>query len=265
MTELQLRKTFVAKCKTYTGFNEYDGSHKTIIDLYNSIKPLPVNYKMSYKDPWCAAFVSAVAQALKITDVVFPECSCDRMISLYKRKGRWIEADNHKPNIGDIIMYDWDDSGNGDNVGAADHVGVVVAIDGSRLTIIEGNISNKVGYRTLSINGKFIRGYCLPDFASLADKVTEESDSTAERPVSVNAVAKNVSINVPQLAKNSKGASVRALQVLLISKGYNCGTYGADGDFGNATELAVKAFQKDSGLTVDGIAGKDTWSALITV
>ena len=64
MTELELRKQVVATAKLWLGRKEADGSHKEIIDVYNSICPLPVGYKMKYTDYWCAAFVSAVAQKL---------------------------------------------------------------------------------------------------------------------------------------------------------------------------------------------------------
>ena len=66
----------------------------------------------------------------------------------------------------------------------------------------------------------------------------------------------------PTLRKGSKGADVKALQEQLIALGYSCGSWGADGDFGTATENAVKAFQKASGLTVDGIVGAKTYAAL---
>jgi len=50
---------------------------------------------------------------------------------------------------------------------------------------------------------------------------------------------------------------------MLDRMGYDLGSYGVDGDFGSATEAAVKSFQSDHGLTVDGIVGKNTWAELI--
>ena len=64
------------------------------------------------------------------------------------------------------------------------------------------------------------------------------------------------------LRRGMSGSDVRALQSDLITLGYSCGKYGADGEFGRATESALKAFQKDNGLTVDGIAGKNTYAML---
>lgn len=65
------------------------------------------------------------------------------------------------------------------------------------------------------------------------------------------------------LKKGSEGDDVKELQEKLIALGYDLGKYGADGDFGSATLTAVKAFQKDHGLTVDGIFGKKSYAALI--
>ena len=65
------------------------------------------------------------------------------------------------------------------------------------------------------------------------------------------------------LRKGDAGSAVAELQRLLLSKGYSLGKWGVDGEFGNATEKAVRAFQKDFGLTtVDGIVGQGTWAAL---
>lgn len=66
----------------------------------------------------------------------------------------------------------------------------------------------------------------------------------------------------PTLKRGSRGEYVTLLQTQLINRGYSCGSSGADGIFGKDTEAAVKAFQKDNGLTADGIVGAKTWSAL---
>lgn len=66
----------------------------------------------------------------------------------------------------------------------------------------------------------------------------------------------------PTLKKGSKGDYVQLLQTKLIVLGYDLGSYGADGDFGSKTTEAVKAFQKDRGLTADGVVGAKTWEAL---
>lgn len=72
-------------------------------------------------------------------------------------------------------------------------------------------------------------------------------------------------VELPMLRSGSKGETVRALQRLLIGSGYSCGWYGADGDFGAATDTAVRLYQRDNGLEVDGIVGPMTWRKLLGV
>lgn len=66
----------------------------------------------------------------------------------------------------------------------------------------------------------------------------------------------------PTLRKGSKGQAVTEMQTMLVKLGYNLGSYGVDGDFGRATDAAVKSFQSDHRLTVDGICGLATWAEL---
>lgn len=67
------------------------------------------------------------------------------------------------------------------------------------------------------------------------------------------------------LKKGSKGAEVKKLQESLISKGYDLGKTGADGDYGDITEAAVKQYQKDNKLTIDGLAGNETQGSIFAV
>ena len=70
-----------------------------------------------------------------------------------------------------------------------------------------------------------------------------------------------INVKVPVLKKGAKGESVRMLQILLNGLGCDCGE--PDGSFGSKTETAVKKFQKEKGLTVDGSVGAKTWNALL--
>ena len=66
----------------------------------------------------------------------------------------------------------------------------------------------------------------------------------------------------PTLRRGDRGEYVTLLQTKLIQLGYDVGATGADGIFGDKTAAAVKAFQRDRGLTVDGVVGRNTWTAL---
>jgi murein L,D-transpeptidase YcbB/YkuD len=65
--------------------------------------------------------------------------------------------------------------------------------------------------------------------------------------------------SLPTLQFGNSGVSVRVLQKLLLSSGYGIGV---DGFFGAVTETAVKAFQSQNSLVVDGIVGQKTWAEL---
>ena len=66
------------------------------------------------------------------------------------------------------------------------------------------------------------------------------------------------------LGKGDEGPEVEQLQKNLIKLGYSCGSWGADGDFGNDTKKAVIKFQKEHGLSADGLVGPLTQAAIKT-
>lgn len=67
------------------------------------------------------------------------------------------------------------------------------------------------------------------------------------------------------LIKGDYGQAVKVMQQMLMKCGYSVGSCGADGSFGNDTLTAVKAFQKDNGLAVDGSYGSKTKAKLTEV
>ena len=72
-----------------------------------------------------------------------------------------------------------------------------------------------------------------------------------------------VDVKLDILKKGAKGEQVKTLQRLLLMLGYSMKGYGVDGSFGGATETAVKTFQKNQGLTIDGSVGKATWDKML--
>lgn len=179
MTEQQARQTIVSIMNGWIGLKRSDGSHMAIINLYNSHKPLARGYAVQSGDAYCATTVSAAAIKAGFTDIMPTECGCGQMIELYQKKGRWVENDAYVPDIGDVIFYDWDDSGAGDCTGWPEHVGVVAVVNKStrKMTITEGNMSGGVvGQRNLEINARYIRGYGVPDYASKAGSSSPDTN-----------------------------------------------------------------------------------------
>lgn len=158
------RQKVVQQTRAWIGRNEHDGSHHEIIDIYNSQKKLPRGYRMKYTDAWCAAFVSAVSIKCGMTGILPTECGCGNMLMLFKILGEFVENDNYRPMPGDVIFYDWQDSGAGDNQGWPDHVGIVEEVSGNTITVIEGNKNDAVGRRQLQVGGRYIRAYGVPKY-----------------------------------------------------------------------------------------------------
>lgn len=163
--EMALRRAFVDCARQWLGCNEEDGSHCAIIDLYNRHTPLARDYTVQYTDAWCATFVSAVSIQCGWTDIIPTECGCERQILLFQALGCWEEDDDYRPAVGDILYYSSKGASHKSNTGWADHVGIVVSVDGKIITTIEGNYNDCVCYRTVSIGDKSIRGYAVPNYA----------------------------------------------------------------------------------------------------
>lgn len=161
------RQAVVNLAKSWLGKNEIDGSYKEIIDIYNSyMGPLPRGLKMSYDWAWCAATWSALAVKLGYTPIMPIEISCYYIIEAAKRMGCWVEDDAYIPSPGDAVLYDWQDSGVGDNTGNPDHIGTVEYVSGGYMVVDEGNYNDAVKRRTISINGRYIRGFITPKYDS---------------------------------------------------------------------------------------------------
>ncbi len=171
MTEAQLRQSAVSVMQGWVGVKEGSAGHKEIVDTYNTYLPHPRGHILTMSDDWCAATASAAGIKAGLTDIIPVECSCTKLIELYKSKGRWVESDSYTPAPGDYIVYDWEDDGKGDCTGQPNHVGMVEKVSGRSITVIEGNKSGKpdsVARRPMTVNGRYIRGYGCPDYASMA-------------------------------------------------------------------------------------------------
>lgn len=184
----------------------------------------------------------------------------------------------------------------GSQIGAG--VGQVLILDGKKNHINKANVSTGKDARTAFCqlyNGNIVLAVCEGDdtkkkgmlvndfidfFLSINAKVAFMGDCGGSTNMMVDgkyvykqprAIAcglvvykttKVKTLSYPLLKKGSKSEYVRILQEKLITLGYDLGNFGADGDFGKATDKAVRAFQKDNRLVIDGIVGNCTWNLL---
>lgn len=183
ITEAEARQRVISIAVSWYGKKEADGSHRSIIDLYNGHTPLARGYKVRYTDAWCATYGSAVAIAAGYTDIIPTECGCGQMIAAFQAMDRWVENDAYIPSPGDYIFYDWDDTGAGDCTGWPEHVGIVISVSGDVIKVIEGNKDDAVGYREIKVNGRYIRGYGVPDYG--AKTVIKKPESVTGKPENV--------------------------------------------------------------------------------
>lgn len=242
MTETQLREKVVKNLTMLKGVEEHSSEHKMIIDTFNKSK-LCSRYKMTTDDAWCA---TAVSYAFIISNLAGKpgsgslfecvECSCAQMIELGKKQKIFEESDSYIPSKGDVIFYDWQDSGNGDNKGTPDHVGIVISVGDGVIKVIEGNKNDQIGERSIKVNGKFIRGFLAPKYSKFSTKETKPK-TTSYYPKyngggwSIVDALKAVGLNSPTLAirkkiaeangfKKYKGTVVENLKLLsLLKKG----------------------------------------------
>ena len=229
------RDTIIEKARSFLGVTEGSARHREIIDRYNAKKPLPRGYAVKYTDAWCATFVSAIAIMCGYTSIIPTECGCPQMITLARQMGIWQESDAYRPQKGDIILYDWQDTGSGDNTGVPDHIGFVETVSDSTMTIIEGNYNGRVQERKLSINGRYIRGFITPKY------MAESAEKTLQ-----------LTITLPEIHLGDKGEHVRLWQWLIGIE--------QTGVYNETAQAETRKWQKANGKKVDGWIGKGCWT-----
>ncbi len=170
VVQYSLRKHLVDTALQFVGLHEGDGSHHKVIDIYNTLDPLPVGYRVQYTDDWCATYVSAMSVEAGLTHIVYPECGVERMISLYKQANCWVEDDAYVPQRGDLIFFSWHNNVIGDCQTPASHVAIVADVNNGFITTVEGCIGPnqlydaRVGQRVFAVNDQEIRGFATPAY-----------------------------------------------------------------------------------------------------
>jgi len=183
--------------------------------------------------PWCCVFIWDVFRIAGASDLFYggkttAYCPTYESWAL----GAGLEVSKDAGEYGDVATMDF-------GKGRASHIGFVLArlSDGTYQTI-EGNTS------------------VSSDDNGGAVMVRIRSKSVIRHIFRPRYTMKNY------LSKGDSGAAVKTMQSLLIAAGYSCGASGADGQFGNDTEKALKQFQSAQGLTADGLYGAKSKEAL---
>ncbi len=196
---------------------------------------------------WCQAFVDwCFIKAFGVDDAkkliyVFTNYTPTGS-NAFKKHDRYIKRGQGKPKRGDVIYFY---SKSKRRIG---HVGIVYKVSGNTVYTIEGNTSGAsslvtngggVKKKSYSMFSAYIDGYGSVDYAALGTAGDEGIAPT------------------DALKNGDEGAKVKEMQEGLIRLGFDCGRWGADGDFGDCTELALRDFQTRFGLPVTGTFGKE--------
>lgn len=209
--------------------------------------------------PWCGVFVRDVLTRAGLPNEPSP-VSTVAGAQGYQRAGRWVPR-NGDVRPGDLVFFDWKGS---QYIPAVDHVGLVEAVnsDGT-ITTIEGNTqsgrfgnqSSGGGVYRKKRNRSQIVGFGRPLYSTAPPPPppAPNVDWAALRRWCAGELLNNGFGTIPTLKRGDKswyvGGLQRALNIV-TERGLK-----EDGDFGEATEQAVRDFQRFFGLTVDGIAG----------
>lgn len=157
--------------------------------------------------------------------------------------------------IGDVVVF----TGTKHYISANSGTGSSCKPGKATVTAKKEGAQHPIHLIKVSGEGSTVYGWVDVEDIKVLQPETPEPPKTPEPP------AENCGFSLPTLKKGSKGESVRALQILLIGNGCSCGSYGADGDYGAATEAAVIKYQGKKGLPVSGICDTATWAQLLGV
>ncbi|EJO5346756.1 N-acetylmuramoyl-L-alanine amidase [Clostridium botulinum] len=147
-------------------------------------------------------------------------------------------------NVGDMSKF------NADKMADA----IVKGLVGKTTDILSGGNSDSGGANS----GSTIYGNHY-----LIKELQQEINNQGFGNIKVDGIAGQATLNsAPIVKKGARGGITKVIQKVLMNIGYPVGASGADGIYGNGTETAVKAIQKDCNLSVDGVVGKETWKAL---
>lgn len=157
------------------------------------------------------------------------------------------------PDVPGIILYHANDAGTMTHTGVAIGGGMAVEARSAAYGVVKTAVKTRSWTHWAALPGVLSEG------AGNSSSTTETAQGSASK--SENSTTESVVITMTTLRSGSKGTQVKVLQWLLNQNGFNAGT--VDGIFGNNTLKAVKTYQKQKKLSVDGICGKNTWAKLL--
>lgn len=272
MTIAEAKGKLVAWCKGQIGYVEGENNYNKYADKWTA-----AGGWNAQNQPWCDIFVDCgfiecfgIEYASKLTYQPKGGFSalCSASANYYKNNGAWFST----PDIGDQVFFNLS--------GGINHTGIVIGVSGGMITTVEGNSSDAVRRNSYYLGNSYIAGFGRPNWSVFSNS-SAPSVSTGENPnnsETPNSSAKpsiktcQVALDLPVIEYGAENMWVKLMQTALIARGFNCGWYGADGEYGQQTKIALFQFQQKNadkcGLSdgnPDCICGQATWIALLEV
>ena len=258
MTIQEAKAKLVAWCNDQVGYTE--GANN-----YNKYAPrwTEAGGWNAQNQPWCDVFVDVgfiecfgidIASKLTYQPKGGFSALCSASANFYKNNGAWFST----PSVGDQVFF---------NVsGGINHTGIVVGVTGGVVTCVEGNSSDAVRKNNYNLGISYIAGFGRPNWSVFEEGGADEPvPAPATEPEPPKQDTCQVTVTLPVIEYGDASMYVKVMQTLLIGRGYNCGWYGADGEYGQQTKIGLFQFQQKNGLETDCVCGERTWKSLLGV
>lgn len=250
---MKTAKETIAIAEKYVGCKQGDKRHRDLVNTFNTVEPH--GNVGNYTCAWCAITWTALMIKSGHTMNNAPMgYNCGTLIEDAKRLKMWEERDNVKPKIGWGVIYNWSDSGYGDCTTGASHVGIVSEVHKDTFVVIEGNkgTTRACGKRTMSINGRYIRGFIKQKYKTNGKKTYLETYPKRSLPK----LKKHK--DGKYIGRGDWGADVTRLNRFLawffgIER---VNPKGKANRFTDETERYVKMWQKKNGFSQTGLFGE---------
>ena len=209
--------------------------------------------------PWCDIFVDCcfiecfgidLASRLTYQPKGGFSALCSASANYYKANGAWFST----PQVGDqVFMY---------VSGGINHTGIVVGVSGGVVTTVEGNSSDAVRRNSYGVSSSYIAGFGRPNWSVFEDGGEEEPpapDVPAQETCSVT-------VTLPVVRFGDASMWVKLMQTALICRGFSCGWYGADGEFGAETKVGLFKYRQKIGAKGDDVVcDAEVWKTLLQI
>ena len=245
---------FYANAGNHT-WNKYARDLDAIPGFYTGVK------NIGDQGHWCDIFVDwCFIKAYGVTIGMQLLCQpwgsagagCQYSAQYYERQGRFFVDD---PQPGDQIFFDYG--------GGINHTGIVVDVNQFAIITVEGNADEQVQQCSYPHSANYIAGFGRPNWAMDGEPEPFDPDEPEPEPQEETCDVTSV---LPVIRYGDESPWVKAMQALLIGKGYSCGWYGADGEFGTQTKIGLYEFRKAHSLQTDDIiCDGEAWSLLLHV